>query len=89
MNEKILTKFILAFLIDKPDYLQLSQHQQQLVFETSKTIMVAIYNAIKYDNVYPVIMCGDTEAKKLISKAIQSVSHILPSTEKIKVTQIH
>ena len=59
------------------------------VFETSKTIMVAIYNAIKYDNVYPVIMCGDTEAKKLISKAIQSVSHILPSTEKITVTQIH
>jgi len=38
MNEKILTKFILAFLIDKPDYLQLSQHQQQLVFETSKQL---------------------------------------------------
>jgi len=36
MNEKILTKFILAFLIEKPDYLELSQHQQQLVFETSK-----------------------------------------------------
>ena len=89
MNEKILTKFILAFLIEKPDFYKLSQTQQQLVFETSKTIMVAIYNAIKYDNVYPVIMCGDTEAKKLISKAIQSVSHILPSTEKITVTQIH
>ena len=89
MNEKILTKFILAFLIDKPDYLELSQHQQQLVFETSKTIMLAIYNAIKYENVYPVIMCGDTEAKKLISKAIEGVSHILPSTEKITVTQIH
>ena len=58
MNEKILTKFILAFLIDKPDYLKLSSVQQQLVFETSKTIMVAIYNAIKHDNVYPVIMCG-------------------------------
>ena len=52
MNEKILTKFILAFLIEKPDYLELSQHQQQLVFETSKTIMVAIYNEIKYENVY-------------------------------------
>ena len=89
MNEKILTKFILAFLIEKPDYLELSQHQQQLVFETSKTIMVAIYNAIKYENVYPVIMCGDTEAKKIISRAINSVAHILPSTEKITVTQIH
>ena len=89
MNEKILTKFILAFLIDKPDYLELSQVQQQLVFETSKTIMTAIYNAIKYENVYPVIMCGDTEAKKIITRAIESVSHILPSTNKITVTQIH
>jgi hypothetical protein len=89
MNEKILTKFILAFLIEKPDFYKLSQTQQQLVFETSKTIMVAIYNAIKHDNVYPVIMCGDTEAKKIITKAIESVSHILPSTDKITVTQIH
>jgi|TARA_B100000780_G_scaffold198155_1_gene140076 hypothetical protein len=89
MNEKILTKFILAFLIDKPDYLELSQVQQQLVFETSKTIMTAIYNAIKYENVYPVIMCGDVEAKKIITNAIESVGHILPSTNKITVTQIH
>jgi len=89
MNENILTKFILAFLIDKPDYLELSQTQQQLVFETAKTIMTAVYNAIKYENVYPVIMCGDTEAKKIITRAIESVSHILPSTEKITVTQIH
>ena len=89
MNEKILTKFILSFLLEKPDYLELSTTQQQLVFETSKTIMTAIYNAIKYDNVYPVIMCGDTEAKKIISRAINSVAHILPSTDKITVTQIH
>ena len=89
MDNKFLTKFILAFLIEKQDYLDLSQTQQQLVFETSKTIMTAIYNAIKYDNVYPVIMCGDTEAKKIISRAINSVAHILPSTDKITVTQIH
>ena len=89
MNEKLLTKFILSFLIEKEDYLKLSQEQQTIVFETCKTIMTAIYNAIKYENVYPVIMCGDTEAKKLITKAIQGVSHILPSTEKITVTQIH
>jgi uncharacterized protein YccT (UPF0319 family) len=85
----MLTKFILNFLIDKPDYLELSQTQQQLVFETAKTIMTAIYNAIKYENVYPVILCGDTEAKRIITKAIKSVEHILPSTEKITVTQIH
>ena len=89
MNTKMLTKFILNFLIDKPDYLELSQTQQQLVFETAKTIMTAIYNSIKYENVYPVILCGDTEAKKIITRAIESVSHILPSTEKITVTQIH
>tara|TARA_B110000881_G_C18052511_1_gene260323 strand:+ start:130 stop:387 length:258 start_codon:yes stop_codon:yes gene_type:complete len=85
----MLTKFILNFLIDKPDYLELSQTQQQLVFETAKTIMTAIYNSIKYENVYPVILCGDTEAKRIITKAIKSVEHILPSTEKITVTQIH
>jgi len=89
VNEKMLTKFILNFLIDKPDYLELSQTQQALVFETAKTIMTAIYNAIKYENVYPVILCGDTEAKRIITKAIKSVEHILPSTEKITVTQIH
>ena len=89
MDNKILTKFILAFLIEKQDYLDLSQTQQQLVFETCKTIMTAIYNAIKYENVYPVIMCGDHEAKYIISKAIKSVEHILPSTNKITVTQLH
>ena len=57
MNEKLLTKFILSFLIEKQDYLSLTQEQQTIVFETCKTIMTAIYNAIKYDNVFPVIMC--------------------------------
>ena len=89
MDKNLLTKFILAFLVEKQDYLDLSQTQQQLVFETCKTIMTAIYNAIKHDNVYPVIMCGDHEAKHIISKAIKSVEHILPSTDKITVTQLH
>ena len=89
MNDKLLTKFILSFLIEKEDYLTLTQEQQTIVFETCKTIMTAIYNAIKYENVYPVILCGDAEAKYIISKAIKSVEGILPSTEKITVTQIH
>lgn len=89
MNDKLLTKFILSFLIDKKDYLNLSSKQQQVVFETCKTIMLAIYNAIKYENVYPVIMCGDIEAQKVIQKAISKVSDILPSTEKITIHIIH
>ena len=89
MDNKVLTKFILSFLVEKQDYLKLSQTQQQLVFETCKTIMTAIYNSIKYENDYPVILCGDYEAKYIISKAIKSVEGILPSTEKITVTQIH
>ena len=89
MNDKMLTKFILSFLVEKHDYLKLSQGQQQLVFETCRTIMTAIYNSIKYENVYPVILCGDHEAKTIISKAIKSVEHILPSTDKITITQIH
>ena len=89
MNDKMLTKFILSFLVEKQDYLTLSQTQQQLVFETHKTIMTAIYNSIKYENVYPVILCGDHEAKTIISKEIKSVEHILPSTDKITITQIH
>ena len=89
MNDKLLTKFIMSFLVDKEDYLKLSQGQQQLVFETCRTIMTAIYNSIKYENVYPVILCGDVEAKTIISKAIKSVEHILPSTDKITVSLIH
>ena len=85
MNEKLLTKFILSFLIAKDDYLKLSQEQQTIVFETCKTIMTAIYNAIKYDNVHPVIMCGDVQARQVISNAITSVSPYLPSVEKIKI----
>jgi hypothetical protein len=88
MNEKLLTKFILSFLIEKEDYLKLSQEQQTIVFETCKTIMTAIYNAIKYENVYPVIMCGDVEAHQVISKSIK-VSQILPSVEKISIHLIH
>ena len=56
MNEKLLTKFILSFLIEKEDYLKLTQEQQTVVFDTCRTIMTAIYNAIKYNNVFPVIM---------------------------------
>ena len=89
MDNNLLTKFILSFLVEKEDYLKLSQTQQQLVFETCKTIMTAIYNAIKYENVYPVIMCGDVEAKHIIGKAIKSVEHILPSTNKITISLIH
>ena len=89
MNDALLTKFILSFLVEKDDYRKLSQTQQQLAYETCKTIMKAIYNAIKYDNVYPVIMCGDVEAKTIIDKAIKSVLPILPSTDKITVTLIH
>ena len=68
MNDKLLTKFILSFLIEKEDYLKLTQEQQTIVFETCQTIMTAIYNAIKFQNVYPVIMCGDVEAFKVIQK---------------------
>ena len=89
MNDTLLTKFILSFLVEKDDYRTLSQHQQQLVFETCRTIMKAIYNAIKYDNVYPVIMCGDAEAKTIIDKAIKSVEPVLPSADKITVSLIH
>jgi len=89
MNEALLTKFILSFLIDKDDYLELSQKQQQVVFETCKTIMKAIYHSIKFENVFPVIMCGDVEAKTIISKAIRSVEEILPSTNKITISLIH
>jgi|TARA_R100001530_G_scaffold133728_1_gene107563 hypothetical protein len=89
MNDALLTKFILSFLVEKDDYKELSQQQQQLVYETCKTIMKAIYNAIKYDNVYPVIMCGDVEAKTIIEKAINSVLPTLPSTDKITVSLIH
>tara|TARA_B100001939_G_scaffold278174_1_gene246620 strand:+ start:194 stop:463 length:270 start_codon:yes stop_codon:yes gene_type:complete len=88
MNDKMLAKFILSFLIEKQDYLELSQDQQQLVFQTCKTVMTAIYNAIKYENVFPVIMCGDPEAKQVISKAIDGVGHILPSVEKITIYTI-
>jgi len=89
MNDKLLTKFILSFLIEKQDYLSLTQEQQTIVFETCKTIMTAIYNAIKFQNVYPVIMCGDIEAQKVIKEAIRKVSEFLPSTEKITIHTIH
>jgi hypothetical protein len=89
MNDKLLTKFILSFLVEKDDYLKLSQTQQQLVFETCKTIMTAIYNSIKYTNVYPVILCGDVEAKNVITKALKSVEHVLPSTDKITISLIN
>ena len=88
MNEPMLAKFILSFLVDKEDYKELSQDQQELVFLTCRTIMTAIYNSIKYENVYPVIMCGDVEAKETILKAIQSVSDILPSVKKITIYTI-
>ena len=34
-------------------------------------------------------MCGDNEAQEVITKAIESVREILPSTEKITIHLIH
>ena len=51
--------------------------------------MMAIYNSIKFENVHPVIYCGDAEAQHVISKAISSVREFLPSTEKITIHLIH
>ena len=89
MNDKMLTKFILSFLVHKEDYTKLDTAHQQLIFLTCKTIMMAIYNSIKYENVHPVIYCGDAEAQHVISKAISSVREFLPSTEKITIHLIH
>ena len=89
MNDNMLTKFNLSFLVHKEDYTKLDTDQQQLIFLTCKTIMMAIYNSIKYENVHPVIYCGDAEAQHVISKAISSVREFLPSTEKITIHLIH
>jgi len=89
MIDALLTKFILSFLVDKPDYVELDIDNQQLIFQTCKTIMTAIYNAIKFENVHPVIMCGDVEAQLVIKRALDNVSHILPSTQRITVHLIH
>jgi hypothetical protein len=89
MNNKTLEKFILTYLIEKEEYLKLSTRQQQIVYETCKTIMTAIYNSIKFENVFPVIMCGDVEAKKIINNALKNISTFLPSTEKITIAVIH
>ena len=85
MNDKLLTKFILNYLIQKPEYLKLSGKQQRIAFETYKTIMTAIYQSIKHDNIFPVIVCGDLQAKKTITEALKSVQSYLPSIEKITV----
>ena len=89
MNDKTLTKFILSYLVHKDDYVKMDTDQQQLIFQTCKTIMMAIYNSIKYENVHPVIYCGDAEAQHVISKAIGSVRNFLPSTDKITIHLIH
>ena len=89
MNDNMLTKFILSFLVLKEDYVKLDSDQQQLIFLTCKTIMMAIYNSIKYENVHPVIYCGDAEAQQVISKAIGSVKEFLPSTDKITIHLVH
>ena len=85
MNEAILTKFILNYLVNKPEYLKLSGKQQRIAFETFKTIMTAIYQSIKHENIFPVIVCGDLEARKVIKQALKSVKEYLPSIDKITV----
>tara|TARA_B100000902_G_C26906118_1_gene714557 strand:- start:344 stop:613 length:270 start_codon:yes stop_codon:yes gene_type:complete len=85
MNDKVLTKFILQYLTEKPDYLKLSAKQQRIAYQTYKTIMMAIYQSIKHDNIFPIIVCGDAQAKRVIDKSLKSVQPILPSIEKITV----
>jgi hypothetical protein len=47
--------------------------------------MTAIYQAIKHENIFPVIVCGDLQARKTIKQALNSVKPVLPSIDKITV----
>ena len=47
--------------------------------------MTAIYQSIRHENVFPVIICGDAQAKTTIDKALRSVQPLLPSITKITV----
>ena len=76
MNEPMLAKFILSFLVDKEDYKELSQEQQELVFLTCRTIMTAIYNSIKYENVYQ-LKKEFPELEIIINGGIQNVDESL------------
>mgnify|MGYP003315450183 CR=1 FL=1 len=88
MNERSLTKFILSYLIEKEDYLTFTEEEQQLVFQTCRTIMKAIYHSVKYQNVIPIVLCGDYEAKELIERALKVISEALPATTRIKVVLV-
>jgi myosin-crossreactive antigen len=88
MNERSLTKFILSYLIEKEDYLTFTEEEQQLVFQSCRTIMKAIYHAVRYQNVIPVVLCGDYEAKELINRALRVIQEPLPSTKRIKVVLV-
>jgi len=88
MNEKSLTKFILSYLVEKEDYLTFTEEEQQLVFQSCRTIMKAIYHSVKYQNVIPIVLCGDYEAKELIERALKVIQEALPATTRIKVVLV-
>ena len=88
MNEKSLTKFILSYLVEKEDYLTFTEEEQQLVFQSCRTIMKAIYHSVKYQNVIPTVLCGDYEAKELIERALKVIQEALPATTRIKVVLV-
>jgi len=88
MNERSLTKFILSYLIEKEDYLTFTEEEQQLIFQSCRTIMIAIYHTVKYQNVIPVVLCGDYEARDLIQRALRVIEEVLPSTQRIRVVLV-
>lgn len=88
MNERSLTKFILSYLIEKEDYLTFTEEEQQLIFQSCRTIMKAIYHTVKYQNVIPVVLCGDYEARDLIQRALRVIEEVLPSTQRIRVVLV-
>lgn len=88
MNERSLTKFILSYLVEKEDYLTFTEEEQQLIFQTCRTIMKAIYHSVKYQNVIPIVLCGDYEAREVINRALRVIHEALPATKRIRVVLV-
>ena len=54
-----------------------------------RLLKILSYQSIKHENIFPVIVCGDAQAKIVIDNALKSVKPVLPSIEKITVHLVH
>lgn len=88
-EEDFIANFVEQILAEDPDFELMSDDEQDKIFGIYTLLITAVHRATAYDNVYPVVYANDSKSKKVVERAIENVTPILPNISRITVSLVN